>query len=148
MKPEIAIRWKSMNISNRVIIVEELLAKVNPLDGQVWGCDQIDIEEIKGAIETNSDQVLPYNTIKDHGEPEGGWRAYHIARIAELARAKIDDQSTDYPITVSVASDPNDVTIEEGRHRVIAAHVIGQRSINARVIELAKGDFERVFQVE
>jgi hypothetical protein len=148
MKPEISIRWISMNTSNRIIIVEELLARVNPLDGQVWGCDPISIEEIKRAIETGSDRAPPYNTIKDYGEPEGGWRAYHIARIAELAKAKIDDQSTDYPITIGVAADPNDVTIEEGRHRVIAAHVIGQRSINARVIELAKGDFERVFLVK
>lgn len=134
-----------MRTSYRSVIVAKLLEKINPLNGQVWACDPISIEEIKRAIEAKSDPVPPYNTIKDKEEPEGGWRSYHISRIAELAREEIDDQFSDYPITIGVATKPDDVTIEEGRHRVIAAYVKGQRSVNAKIIELAEGDFERVF---
>jgi len=134
-----------MPTSRRVVSTQQLLTMVNPLDGSVWGCAEIAVDEINEALSTGVSSLEPYNVVKDGEEPEGGWRAYHIARIAELARSEIDDKCPDYPITISVATAPDEVTIEEGRHRVIAAFVRGQEFLNVSVIEVEDGDFDRLF---
>ena len=134
-----------MRILERNVCVRKLMERANYLDGQVWGCESISIKEIQDAVLAGTDCIPPYNTVKSSAEPDGGWRAYHIARIACLARNEIDDDLGQWAIRISVDHELDTVTIEEGRHRVIAAFVRGQPTVDAKVYELADGDYDLIF---
>ena len=61
-----------MKMLTQQVCVRSLVEKVNCLDGKVWGCEPIKLDEIREAVSAVTDCVPPYNTVKDSAEPEGG----------------------------------------------------------------------------
>ncbi len=134
-----------MIVSYRDVSVQKLLEKTNPLNGDLWGCRAITVHEIQTAICCKPSEVTPYNDIKDSATPKGGWRNYHIQRIATLALDEIDDSTKEWSIAIAVFLNPETVDIPEGRHRVCAAFVRGETTLSVKVYEGENGDYDVIF---
>lgn len=109
------------------VALEELRLHVDPLTGDMWKCPPITVEEVRAAMIAGVHDVRAWGLVKDQIAPEQH-RAFHIARIAALAREPI--AHGDHPILIAIA--PDRVWVFDGNHRIAAALVRGQSTVRVR----------------
>jgi hypothetical protein len=100
-------------------------AVVDPLDGKMWRCSPIAIEEIKDAFDDETGGV-PWGELVNRLPPELH-HAFHVLRIAHLVK----NRSSEPIILAANRSTDGDGArwIVDGNHRMAAAIVSGDQEV-------------------
>lgn len=123
------------------IPLADLRPHVYPLDGQMWRCDPIGAPEVQAALLTNSRESRPWNDVVNTLDPIES-RRFHILRIATLM-----EQPTSERIVVIVENHTPSVKVylNDGNHRLAAAYLRGDPTIDALVAPSVPGSELAVF---
>jgi hypothetical protein len=111
------------------VSLSDIRANTDPLNGQMWKCDPIAVEEVKTAIGCRLFDKRPWKEVKDVLDP-AEHRSYHIARIAFLAVNPADENDQD---KIALAIAPDRVWLYDGSHRVAAAIVRGDATLRLAI---------------
>mgnify|MGYP003383414199 CR=1 FL=1 len=107
------------------VSTENLATIVNPMSGEMWKCEPIDVEEVKTAMSSGCTAEDSWNAQKD-AIPNELHRDFHVRRIAALASKAISNEN--HPVVIAIA--PDRVWIYDGNHRVAAAIVRGDPTLD------------------
>lgn len=123
------------------IPLSDLRPHVYPLDGQMWRCGPLDATEVEAARQSGSQELRQWNDVVNTLGLHDS-REFHVRRIATL----IDQPSADH-IVVIVENHtlPVRVYLNDGNHRLAAAYLRGDPSIDAVVAISVPGSELSVF---
>ena len=115
-------------MSHRYFIkTSELKSLVNPLDGDMWKCKEITVNEVLEAISNGAKEERSWADVINTLDEQAS-RQFHINRIATLHDQEFSNEN--HPVAIYIIfPDPDypsfelEVKISDGNHRIAAAYV-------------------------
>jgi len=125
------------------IPLTELREHVDPVAGELWGCQTLLTEdEIKQAESDGRFESTPWDTVKDQRHGPGS-RDFHIGRIAYLVQHGWQDDEHTIRLNLDTTLGKS-IGIDNGNHRICAALVRGDESLNVSVYFFDEADLARL----
>ena len=131
-----------MKIELHRVPVDELLHHVNPLNATLWGCDPISEPEILAAAENDQLESEPWDQAKGRLQgPEG--RKFHIERIAHFVKIGLPCDQFRVQLDLQPSAG-KEIGILNGNHRIAAARIRGDATIDALLYFFDAADITRL----
>ena len=122
-----------MNMEFFDIPLSILNKHVDPMAGELWGCDRICGEEVHAAVTENDLESNNWDAKKDDHHGLKG-RTFHVRRIAYFVKNGLPVDEHSIQLFIGSASASGDgITINNGNHRISAAMVRNDETVRALV---------------
>ncbi|NTJ63748.1 hypothetical protein G6M50_37025 [Agrobacterium rhizogenes] len=122
--------------------VASLKAAINPLDGRTWNVAPIDAEEVLAAAQQGNVCDKSWQEMQKAQLPADFHRHFHVTRIAYLLSAS-SPAKEEHKMMLCVAKDR--IWLNDGNHRVAAAIVRGDPTIELYIADSGELDLPAVF---
>lgn len=118
-----------------------LKAVINPLNGEMWKVEPIAPEEVLAAVAQGDACEIAWGELRDELPPHLH-RTFHITRIAWLVGNAPSDNDPD-KVMLSVSRDR--IWFHDGNHRVAAAIVRGDATVDLHIASSGELDLSELF---